>query len=158
MNLSLFSKGLAYHNSKVAKATEGISQAEALFRPYNAANSLLWEMGHLAFFRNTSIKLLSPAEVLAKLEGETSLFGFGSTVQPAEAYPPLLRVVDAFMERGARVEQLLGTVTPEHWQSQSPIDFPGGKTVGDQLDFLLLHEGLHIGELSYLSTLIRRLR
>jgi hypothetical protein len=158
MNLSLFTKGLAYHNSKVAKATEGVSQAEALFRPYNAANSLLWEMGHLAFFRNTSIKLLNPAEVLEKLDGETTLFGFGSTVQAPEAYPPLQRVVAAYLDRGRRVEELLATVPPAHWQSQSPIDFPGGKTVGDQLDFLLLHEGLHIGELSYLSTLIRRLR
>ena len=64
---SLIIKSIQYHNHKVTKATEGVTQAEALFRPYSSANSLLWEMGHLAFFRNTCIKLLRPNEPLQKL-------------------------------------------------------------------------------------------
>ncbi|HEV7347477.1 DinB family protein [Telluribacter sp.] len=156
--LSFLQKGLQYHNNKVAKATEGVSQAEALFRPYSTANSLLWEAGHLAFFRNTCLKLLRPGEPLEKLENEATLFGFGSTIQIAEVYPPLENIVSTFLERGKQIEQLLEAVTPEHWQSESPINFPGGSTVGSQVEFLLLHEGLHVGEMTYISTLIRRLR
>lgn len=155
---SLLKKGLSYHDQKVTKATESITQAEALFRPYNSANSLLWEVGHLAFFRNTSIKLLNPTEKLVKMENETELFGYGSTTHAAEAYPTLENAVTAFLERGQRIEKLLATVTPEHWESDSPINFPGGKTVGSQIEFLMLHEGMHIGEMMYISTLINRLR
>jgi hypothetical protein len=155
---SLLKKGLDYHNQKVTKATDGITHAEALFRPYNSANSLLWEVGHLTFFRNTYIKLLNPAEKLEKLDNETALFGFGSTIHAPEAYPSLEAVVGAFLQRGSRIEELLATTTPDHWESESPINFPGGKTVGSQIEFLLLHEGLHTGEMLYISTLIKRLR
>jgi uncharacterized protein YdhG (YjbR/CyaY superfamily) len=155
---SLLKKGLDYHNQKVHKATEGITQAEALFRPYNSANSLLWEVGHLTFFRNTYIKLLNPTEKLEKLDNETALFGFGSTTHAPEVYPALEDVVAAFMKRGTRIEELLAITTPGHWDSDSPINFPGGKTVGSQIEFLLLHEGLHTGEMLYISTLIKRLR
>jgi uncharacterized protein YdhG (YjbR/CyaY superfamily) len=155
---SLLKRGLSYHDQKVKKATEGITQAEALFRPYNSANSLLWEVGHLAFFRNTYIKLLNPTEKLEKLPNETALFGFGSTNHAPEVYPSRESVVAAFLARGQRIDELLATVSPEHWESNSPINFPGGKTVGSQIEFLMLHEAMHSGELMYISTLIRRLR
>lgn len=155
---SLIIKSIQYHNHKVAKATEGVTQAEALFRPYSSANSLLWEMGHLAFFRNTCIKLLRPNEPLQKLENETTLFSFGSSIQTAEVYPPLEEIITAFLQRGEQIQQLLNEVSQEHWQSNSPINFPGGTTVGEQIVSLLLHEGLHVGELTYINTLIRRLR
>lgn len=155
---SFFNKSLHYHNQKVIKAAEGITQAEALFRPYNSANSLLWEVGHLAFFRNTYIKLLNPTEKLEKLPNETELFGFGSTVHAPEVYPSLEDVMTAFVKRGSRIEELVVTTPSEHWDSESPINFPGGKTVGSQIEFLLLHEGFHSGEMMYINTLIKRLR
>jgi hypothetical protein len=151
----------SYQNStrRITAACEGISATEATFRPYDKTNSLLWEVGHLMFFRNTICKILNPDEKLEALPNEREMFGFGSTLFDAAAYPSLDEVLTKYQQRGERVYELLDTVSAEHLAAESHLKIPVlGVTVANQAYSLLLHEANHYGELNVVKTLIHRLR
>ncbi|MCU0338543.1 MAG: DinB family protein [Spirosomaceae bacterium] len=159
MDISTVKKGYYNNTKRFKQAAEGISTDEAFFRPFDKANSLIWEIGHTNFFRNTIIKLLNPTEQLTVFPHEKDLFGFGSQTADASAYPSLAEVLESFEQRGNRIGELLDTTTAEHLASESPYKVAVlGATVGQQIFSLLIHEANHYGELNYVKTLIHRLR
>ncbi len=60
--LTELQKGLLLNTRKIVKFAEGLSQKEVLFRPYDAVNSFLWNLGHATYVRNTMIKILNPTD------------------------------------------------------------------------------------------------
>ena len=46
MQLTELQKGHSLNTRKIVKFAEGLSQEEALFRPYDAVNNFLWNLGN----------------------------------------------------------------------------------------------------------------
>ncbi len=159
MNLiPLMQQGFASTSKRITKISENFIGDEVFFRPYDKVNHLAWEIGHLAFVRNTIIKLLNPSEKLENFDNERAIYFPGTPLQPNEMFPPISEIIGAFQKRGERIIELLPTLTQEHWDAESPFKLPIGETVGQQIWVFFLHESSHLGEIAYLKTIMMRVR
>jgi hypothetical protein len=153
--LDLLREEYNLNTRRISETFAKLSEAERHFRPYGNINSFVWELGHLTLTRNTLVKLLNPAEKLTILPDEGKLFGFGSQPQVPEAYPNSEELLAAFQSRGARLVELLGSVSAERWEAPSPYPFPNmPPTVVGQVLGLLLHERMHLGEMNVLRNIV----
>jgi len=159
MNLiPLMQQDFARTSKRITKISENFIGDEVFFRPYDKVNHLAWEIGHLAFIRNTIIKLLNPSEKLESFENERAIYLPGTPLQSNEMFPAISEIIEAFQQRGARIIELLPTLNQEYWDSESPFKLPIGDTVGQQLWTFFLHENYHLGEIAYLKTIMMRVR
>lgn len=157
--LTELQKGHSLNTRKIIKFAEGLSQEEALFRPYDAVNNFLWNLGHITTVRNTLIKILNPTAKLEVYENERELFGKDSALQPNEAYPALAFILEHFVKRGEQINALIETVSDEHLQQESSIKIgPDPRTNEALLWFFYNHETEHLGEMKILKNLANRLR
>lgn len=156
--IPLMQQGFANTSKRIAKISENFIGDEVFFRPYDKVNHLAWEIGHLAFVRNTIIKLLNPSEKLAYFENERAIYSPGTPLQSNERFAPIDVTLEAFQKRGERIVELLPTLTEEYWNTISPFKLPIGETVGQQIWVFFLHESSHLGEIAYLKTIMMRLR
>ena len=154
--IPLMQQGFAGSSKKLIKTAENFSGDEIFFRPYDKVNHLAWEVGHLAYIRNTIIKLLNPSEKLEFFENERMMFAPGTPLQSNENFPPIVDMLTALQTRGERIIELLNGLTQEHWDSESPFKLPFGTTVGSQIWTFFLHESFHVGEVSYLKNILIR--
>ena len=154
--IPLMQQGFAGSSKRLTKMSESFSGDEIFFRPYDKVNHLAWEVGHLAFIRNSVIKLLNPTEKLDFFENERIMFAPGTPLQPNETFPPISDILEALQTRGERIIALLNNLTQEQWDSESPFKLPFGTTVGSQIWTFFLHESFHIGEVSYLKNILVR--
>lgn len=157
--LTELQKGHSLNTRKIVKFAEGLSQEEALFRPYDAVNNFLWNLGHVTSVRNTLIKILNPAAKLDVYANERELFGNGSALQANEAYPELGFILEHFVKRGEEINALAATVSEEHLAQEAFMKIsPTLQTNGDLLWFFYNHECEHLGEMKILKNLANRLR
>lgn len=157
--LTELQKGHSLNTRKIVKFAEGLSQEEALFRPYDAVNNFLWNLGHVTSVRNTLIKILNQAAKLEVYENERELFGNGSALQANEAYPELGFILEHFVKRGEEINALAATVTEEHLAQEAFMKIsPTLQTNGDLIWFFYNHECEHLGEMKILKNLANRLR
>ena len=157
--LTELQKGHSLNTRKIVKFAEGLSQEEALFRPYDAVNNFLWNLGHVTSVRNTLIKILNPTAKLETYENERELFGNGSALQANEAYPELGFILEHFVKRGEEINALAATVSEEHLAQEAFMKIsPTLQTNGDLLWFFYNHECEHLGEMKILKNLVNRLR
>lgn len=143
-------------SKRVAKMAENFSEDEAFFRPYDKVNHLAWEIGHLAFIRNTVIKLLNPSEKLESFGNERVNFAPGTPLQANEMYGTISENVEILQKRGERIIELLTNLTQEHWDAESQFKLPMGTTVGSQIWVFFMHESFHLGEITYLKNIVVR--
>jgi uncharacterized damage-inducible protein DinB len=157
--LTELQKGHSLNTRKIVKFAEGLSQEEALFRPYDAVNNFLWNLGHVTSVRNTLIKILNPTAKLDVYENEKELFGNGSALQANEAYPALSFILEHFVKRGEEINALIETVSDEHLAQEAFMKIsPTLQTNGDLIWFFYNHECEHLGEMKILKNLANRLR
>ena len=154
--IPLMQQGFASNSKRVAKMADNFSGDEVFFRPYDKVNHLAWEIGHLAFIRNTVIKLLNPSENLESYENERVNFALGTPLQPNEMYASIPDITVVLQKRGDRIGVLLANLTQEHWDSESPYKLPFGTTIGSQIWTFFMHESFHLGEISYLKNILVR--
>jgi DinB superfamily len=154
--IPLMQQGFASSSKRVAKMAENFSGDEAFFRPYDKVNHLAWEIGHLAFIRNTIIKILNPSEKIESYENERVIFAPGTSLQPNEMYASISESVEVFQKRGEKIIELLANLTQEHWDAESQFKLPFGTTVGSQIWTFFMHESFHLGEISYLKNIVVR--
>ena len=154
--IPLMQQGFASTSKRVAKLSENFSGDEVFFRPYDKVNHLAWEIGHLAFIRNTIIKILNPAEKLEGFGNERVNFAPGTPLQANEMYGDIPESVEVLQKRGARIIELLTNLTQEQWDSESQFKLPFGTTVGSQIWVFFMHESFHLGEISYLKNIVVR--
>ena len=157
--LTELQKGHSLNTRKIVKFTEGLSQEEALFRPYGAVNNFLWNLGHATTVRNTIIKILNPAVNLDVYENEREFFGNGSALQANEVYPEISFILEHFIKRGEQIHELLGTVSEEYLQQEATVK-AGPDPLSNEalLWFFYNHETEHLGEMKILKNLANRLR
>ena len=159
MQLTELQKGHSLNTRKIVKFAEGLSQEEALFRPYDAVNNFLWNLGHATTVRNTIIKLLNPTAKLDVYESEREFFGNGSALQANEAYPALGFILEHFVKRGEEINALAAGVSDEHLQQESTMKIgPDPRTNAELIWFFYNHECEHLGEMKILKNLANRLR
>jgi hypothetical protein len=154
--IPLMQQGFASTSKRVAKMAENFSDDEIFFRPYDKVNHLAWEIGHLAFIRNTIIKLLNPSEKLEIFGNERVNFGPGTPLQANEMYGSTSENIELLQKRGERIIELLTNLTQEQWDAESPYKLPFGTTVGSQVWTFFMHESFHVGEVSYLKNIVVR--
>jgi hypothetical protein len=154
--IPLMQQTFASSSKRVAKMAENFSKDEAFFRPYGTVNHLAWEIGHLAFIRNTVIRLLNPTEKIESFGNERVNFAPGTPLQPNEMYGTIADNVAVFQQRGEKIIELLTNLTQEHWDSESQFKLPFGTTVGSQIWTFFMHESFHLGEISYLKNIVVR--
>ncbi len=159
MHLTELQKGFTLNTRKITKFVEGLSQEDSLFRPYDKVNSFIWNLGHIAMVRNTIIKILNPDVKLELYEGEKELFGTGATIKPNEDYPAIASLLEYFAKRGVELNELLGTVSDEHLQSECAIKFgPNPLTNEGVICFFYNHECEHLGEMKVIKNIVNRLK
>lgn len=157
--LTELQKGHSLNTRKIIKFAEGLLQEEVLFRPYDAVNNFLWNLGHATYVRNTIIKILNPTAKLDVYENEKEFFGNGSSLQANEAYPALSFILEQFVKRGEEINLLIETVSVEQLQQESSIKIgPEPRTNEALLWFFYNHETEHLGEMKILKNLANRLR
>ncbi len=154
--IPLMQQGFASSSKRVAKMAENFSGDEIFFRPYDKVNHFAWEVGHLAFIRNTIIKILNPSEKLESLGNERIIFAPGTPLQANDMFSSKEEAVEALQKRGERINELLVNLTQEQWDSESHIKLPFGTTVGSQVWVFFMHESFHLGEMSYLKNILVR--
>jgi len=157
--LTELQKGLLLNTRKIVKFAEGLTQEEVLFRPYDAVNNFLWNLGHANYVRNTMIKILNPTAKLDVYDNEKELFGNGSSLQANEAYPALSFILEQFVKRGEEINLLIETVSVEQLQQESSIKIGSEPRTNEALLwFFYNHETEHLGEMKILKNLANRLR
>ncbi len=157
--LTELQKGLSLNTRKIVKFAEGLSQEESLFRPYDAVNNFLWNLGHATTVRNTIIKILNPTAQLEVYENERELFGKDSALKANDAYPELSFILEHFVKRGEQINALIEAASDEYLQQESPIKIgPDPRTNAELLWFFYNHETEHLGEMKILKNLANRLR
>ena len=154
--IPLMQQGFTASSKRVVKMAENFSDDEAFFRPYDKVNHLAWEIGHLAFIRNTIIKLLNPSEKIDSYENERTNFTPGTPLQSKEMYASIPEITNIFQKRGEKIVELLANLNQEHWDAESPFKLPIGTTVGSQIWVFFMHESFHLGEISYLKNILIR--
>jgi hypothetical protein len=102
--IPLMQQGFASSSKRVAKMAENFSGDEIFFRPYDKVNHFAWEVGHLAFIRNTIIKLLNPTEKLESVGNERIIFAPGTPLQANDMFSTLEESVEALQKRGDRID------------------------------------------------------
>ncbi|WP_435357076.1 DinB family protein [Emticicia sp. SJ17W-69] len=157
--LTELQKGLSLNTQKIIKFAEGLSQEEALSRPYDAVNNFLWNLGHVTTVRNTIIKVLNPTEKLTTYENERELFGNGSILQAEDAYPDLNFILGLFEKRGEKINELIEKVSEEYLDQESTIKVgPNPRSNEALLWFFYNHETEHLGEMKVIKNIINRLK
>ncbi|GGD61267.1 hypothetical protein GCM10011514_26620 [Emticicia aquatilis] len=157
--LTELQKGLSLNTRKIVKFAEGLSQEEVLFRPYDAVNNFLWNLGHATTVRNTIIKILNPSAQLEVYENERELFGKDSVLKANDAYPELSLILEHFVKRGEQINALIEIASDEYLQQESSIKIgPDPRTNAELLWFFYNHETEHLGEMKILKNLANRLR
>lgn len=144
--------GLYSVNSDLVNlAFQGITSEEALERPSDLANSMLWILGHLTTARYGLCHYLGgrhPGPF-----GE--LFKRGADVDQSTEFPTLQEIFVEWECATAELERLLKKVTETRLNLPIDRDFPGvEKTVWGAVSFLNYHEAYHIGQLAYIRRLL----
>ena len=128
------------------KALDGVNAEQALKRPDDRANSLLWIAAHLVKSRSHMSNLIGLDRTLPWGD----LFDRGSELGDQEAYPSIDEVKSAWTELHDCLMKRIEVMTEGDLAASVPIKFPNrDQTRGGAISFFAYHEGYHFGQLSY---------
>ena len=129
------------------KALDGLDPEQALRRPSEQSNPLLWIAGHLAWTRARICGLL----------GETVEFrwpeAFARGARPGETagLPSLDELRQTWREVSARMMQRLDALTEAELAATAPRPMPiPDRTIRGAVTFLAFHEGYHVGQMAFI--------
>lgn len=152
-------KGFNQNTESVRKFVSEINAKEVFFRPYDKVNHFIWNLGHITFVRNTLIKLLDANPSLELFDNERELFMPGKGLMPNDAYPALDLVLEHFVKRGEKINQLLEVVSDDQLHKESWLKMGSEpRTNQNHVFFFYNHEIEHLGELKLLKNLAIRIR
>jgi uncharacterized damage-inducible protein DinB len=144
---------LRFNEKLLAVATEGFTPADWSHRPSpEGGNTAHWILGHVTQSRRMMARMLG-----AEIESAPWEHGFGMNSKPEDTtdYPAPEELARDHAASGARLEELLGALTPERAAAPTkgrPMP-DGSRTLGDVLHFLHFHETYHLGQIG----LVRRI-
>ena len=120
-----------------------------LSRPHKRANHAMWFAGHMGLTDNSIIGMLNPSRV-EKRPNFKELFGMGSTPSDDPADYPSPAEIRAWMDdRRSVLLELAESLTDEDLSRPTPPAAPPFlKDIGQVLQFLAWHEGMHSGQIT----------
>ena len=128
-------------------ALKGLSRSDALRRPSDVSNPVIWIAGHLVFFRNRLAESLGEPQPFPW----GSRFATGARVEQTDAYPELEELRHAWLELDAVLARRMATFTSDMLSSVPPVRMASADgTLGGALASFNFHEVYHIGQLGYL--------
>ncbi|MHC4471613.1 MAG: DinB family protein [Planctomycetota bacterium] len=120
------------------------------FRPHGM-NNALWIIGHLVLDRKALGNILGMSE---EITDRDRLFDVGTKPDDVPEDVDGGALLAEFRELHGRFIEHLGTLTDEDLMVESEMEFPESpKTRLGALQFLLMHEGYHIGQLGALRVM-----
>jgi len=140
----LFSRGFTNMLLNDFQTTE-----DWLSRPHDRANHAMWFTGHIGLTDNSVIGMLDPAQADRRPEfGD--LFGRGSTPSDDPSDYPTPKEIRAWMEDRRNVLiKIIEMLAEEDFSQPTPPSAPDFlQTIGQALQFLPWHEGMHSGQVT----------
>jgi uncharacterized damage-inducible protein DinB len=136
----------------IARALDGMSDADLWQRPSDHSNPMLWLLGHIVHTRGGVARLLG--DDFRTHWGD--LFQRGALLHEAATYPSRADIERVRAEAGARVQARLASASEAQLNAlaSGAPRIPAAKTVADQVAFLGLHESYHVGQLAYVRKLL----
>ncbi len=140
------------HDLFGTSAVAGFTPAMWTERPHAHVNHAVWLFAHVNEVRRSIAANLRADAPPASPGAGTP---FGEPAAPASAYAAPEALLAEFTALGAAIAGALAEADDATLAATYTPDFPDGgrRTVADALQFLVAHEGLHLGQLS----LVRRL-
>ena len=128
------------------KAMDGLSAEDAMRRPADWSNPLLWLAGHVTQFRG---RLLTLVGVPRDFPWER-IFDTGSKVGPASMYPESTEIVALWEELSAVLEERLTVLREEELLAPPGMKVPStDATLRGAIGYFSLHEAYHVGQMGY---------
>jgi hypothetical protein len=128
------------------KAMDGVSADEAMRRPADRSNPLLWLAGHVTQFRSRLLTLVgSPRDFPWE-----QIFDTGSKVGPASMYPAPEAIVALWEEFSAVLSERLTALTEAELKAPPGLRVPStDATLRGAIGYFSLHEAYHVGQMGY---------
>ena len=128
------------------KAMDGVSAAEAMRRPADWSNPLLWLAGHVTQFRSRLLLLVgSPRDFPWE-----AIFDTGAKVGPPSIYPVPEEVVAVWEDFSAILEDRLGALSEAELAAPPGLKVPTtDATLRGAIGYFSLHEAYHVGQMGY---------
>jgi hypothetical protein len=139
---------LEFVSEKTRLRLAGLERDQLLARPGEETNPVLWILGHMATGRGYLLDWIGGEASVDDREEE--LFGIGCRRPEGDPFPDTERLLERMEQRGRAVAERLRILTPEEAARELEFELPFGNTVGAGVEFMLFHEAMHFGQLSYL--------
>jgi hypothetical protein len=140
---------LEFVSEKIRLRMTGLGRDRVLRRPGQRTNPILWILGHIVTSRGYLLGWIG-ADGHPVEEEEDELFGIGCDLRDGDPYPETDQLLDLMDRRGRALAEHLRTLIPEKAAEELSFDLPFGTTVRAAVEFMLFHEAMHFGQLSYL--------
>jgi len=137
------------NDSLLPKAFEGMTAEEWNRRPNETTNSLLWEVGHMAWARERTLHFIGVDRSTPSLNE----FARGKGCADTSKYPSPEELVEAWKEVSGVLTAALEAATVEMLSAPPPAQAPPSidGTVGGIVSFMAYHETYHFGQAAYIS-------
>ena len=128
------------------KAMSGVDAEEAMRRPGELSNPLLWLAGHVTHFRTRLLTLIGVPRDFPW----GSLFDTGAKVGPASLYPKPDDITAVWEELSELLVQRLSTLTEADLATPPAARVPStDATLRGAIGYFSLHEAYHVGQMGY---------
>ena len=129
-----------------SKAMNGVDAEEAMRRPGELSNPLLWLAGHVTHFRTRLVTLVGVPHAFPW----GSLFDTGAKVGPASIYPRPQEIVAVWEELSDILAQRLTVLTETDLAAPPASRVPTtDATLRGAIGYFSLHEAYHVGQMGY---------
>jgi hypothetical protein len=129
------------------RSLNGVRQDQALQRPGDDSNPMLWVAGHLVQARTQLLRAFGPPRQLPW----ENLFATGSIVGDANAYPSIGEVEAVWRSVSTELVRRLESSPATRFDEPAPdwlVTRDG--TLGGAINYAAYHEAYHIGQLGYM--------
>lgn len=128
------------------KAMSGVDKDDAMRRPGELSNPLLWLGGHVIHFRTRLLSLIGVPRDFPW----GNRFDTGSKVGKAETYPDPEELVAMWEELSELLVDRLGTLTESDLAVPPAARVPTtDATLRGAIGYFSLHEAYHVGQMGY---------
>jgi len=130
--------------------SEGLSHADSVLQLPFRGNCFNWVLGHIVVHRDMMLDLLNEPPVLSSVESEPYILG-SKPLTSEQDVVELNKLLDLSRECLTRLTNAIKIAADETFDQIHNEE--RGTTVQDRVEFLIWHEGYHIGQLEILRQL-----
>ena len=136
------------HNMFAQACISGYTPEIWAHQPEKGGNHPAWILTHITGVRRSIARNLGAEVAEDPWEKQVQ---FGSECLPADQYPELESISGEFLRHGQDISERLGSASEDALTANFEPNFPDGRerTLQEALMFLIAHEALHLGQMSY---------